>query len=156
MKKQLSTIAVGLAMLLTTTTYASNKANTIPPKITAQEKAIKNFSRQFGSSITPKFYALENGFILQSSLSDLHVKSAYNNKGSWIYTISSFNPESYSKKVIEAVKDNYEAYSISGMQKVEQPGNSPVYIVSITNEKTIKMLRISNGEVEMINDYQKA
>ncbi len=156
MKKLILTIVAGLAMAITTTTYAEDKISTDPPIANAQEKALKDFNKKAGSSVNPNLYTVDNGFILQLPSKDVNVRSAYNDKGNWVYTISRYTPANFSKKVVETVKDSYAGYNISSIEKIEQPGKNLVYVVSINNDKTIKTLRVSNNEVELIKNYQKA
>ncbi len=42
------------------------------------------------------------------------------------------------------------------MEKVEQPGFNSVYIVHIEDCNSIKTLRVTSDEVELVQDFQKA
>lgn len=157
MKKQIFAIALGLVMtVITSTTTAGNANHVIPPASKATEKALKDFSNQFKNAINPTLYALDNGYILKSPVNDLMVTSAYSKKGNWVYSISRYNNSSFAKNVVDIVKHSYGTYNISLMEKVEQPGTEPVYVVHINDDKTIKTIRVTNNEIELIHDFLKA
>jgi uncharacterized protein YpmB len=56
MKKHILTIVIGLAIALTTTTYAAGIISTDPPATNAQEKALEDFTKQAGISVSPNLY----------------------------------------------------------------------------------------------------
>ena len=157
MKKQILSIAFGLVLMaFATSTYAVDK----PPatKITASEKAQKNFSKQFNYPVSSTLYSTSVGFIVQAQVNSHKVTSVYDKKGNWVYTIKRYPTESLAKNIIDIVKNNYDdnGYFISTMEQIDQPGTKSVFIVHMENSNSFKTLRVTNGEVELVQDFQKA
>jgi hypothetical protein len=157
MKKQILSIALGLVMMAVgTTTYAADKNPVSGTKLTANEKVVKNFNRQFKNSVNPTIYTSNDGFIVQSQADGHEITSTYNKKGNWFYTITRYSADNLTKNIIDIVKGSYDNYFISGMEKVDQPGSKSVYVVHIENCNSFKTLRVSNDEVELVQDFKKA
>lgn len=155
MKKQILSIAFGLAMILTTATvYAENKNSIFPP----QEKAIKEFNKQFNNSILPVVYPSNGGFLLKAAADGHTITSAYNKNGNWIYTIKQYSSESLLTNIIDVVQKGYNThgYYITTMKKIDQPGNGSVYLVNMQSSTSYKTLRVSNNQVEEVEFLQKA
>lgn len=155
MKKQILSIALGLVIIaMGTTTYAADK-NPVSSKITPNEKVLKNFNKQFKSSESPSISLLKDGFILQTQVEGHNVTSAYDKKGNWLYTLTFYPTENLEKNIIDIVKDNYNNYFISGMEKVDQSGNESVFVVHMENNDSFKTLRVVGNEVELVQDFKK-
>lgn len=128
MKKQILSIAIGLAaMIATTTTYAAEK----------------NVS------------ANENGFIVNSQIDGHAVTTAYDKKGNWVYSIEHFSTDNLAKNVMDAVKENFGNYFIRNIEKVEQRGEQTVFVVHAEDSASMKTLKVVNGEVELVQDFVK-
>ena len=158
MKKKILSIALGL--LLTafgTSTYAADTTPVSGTKLTPDQRAVKQFNKQFNNSVSPVVYSTNGGIILQSVADGHKVISGYDKKGNWVYTIKHYPSESLANDIIGIVNGNYNThgYFISAMDKIDQPGDKSVYIVHMENNKTFKTLRVTNDEVELIEDFQK-
>ena len=156
MKKQILSIALGLVtMAIGTTTYAADKNIDSSTKLTSNKKPAKETGRELGnasSSITSS----KEGFIVHSNVDGNEIASAYDKKGNWLYTIERHGAASLLKNVMDIVKDSYYDYFISGMEKVDRPGHNTIYIVHIEDSNSIKTVRVSNGEVEVVKDFKRA
>jgi len=42
------------------------------------------------------------------------------------------------------------------MEKVDRPGHNTIYIVHLEDINSIKTVRVSNGEVELVKDFKRA
>ncbi len=80
-----------------------------------------------------------------------------NQKGKWVYTIHRFTADNLPKDVLNIVKNDYDQYYVSGMEKVDQRGLSPYYIVHLEGVKTIKTVKVNmnDGETELVQDFVK-
>jgi hypothetical protein len=156
MKKGILSIALGLAiMAIGTTTKAADKTFVNSKKLTANEKAVKDFTKQFKNAVTLTIYSAGDGFIVNSDSAGNKVTSAYNKKGSWVYTIERYATDKPVAEIVDIVKDSYENYTIAGMEKIDQPGFNTVYIVHLENCHSIKTVRVTNEEVELVQDFEK-
>jgi hypothetical protein len=157
MKKQILSIAFGVVtMAIGTTTYAANKIPVSNTKFTATEKHGKCKCGANKKAVDAVFILPTDGFFLYSEVNGNKVTSAYDKNGKWVYTIERHTATSLLKDVMDIVRESYYNYYISGMEKIEIPGFDAVYIVHIGDENSIKTLRVSNGEVELIQDFDRA
>ncbi len=152
MKKQILSIALILGMLVTGTVSNAAGNNNIK-ELTPQEKVIKDFTAQF--SLAPSVSISDNGFIASSMIDGHQVSSAYNKKGSRVYTITRYPAGNLDKNIIDVVKGSYNKYFITSMEKVEQPGFDAVYMVHLTNSNSIKTVRVTGNDVELLQNFKK-
>ncbi|HNP22725.1 MAG TPA: hypothetical protein PKM63_06770 [Panacibacter sp.] len=128
MKKQFLFLLFAAAMFTATSSFASEKNST--------EKA--------------------KGYTVRSVIDGRESTSAYNKNGSWVYTIQTYSTDNLDKSIIDKVKEQYANYGVTGIQKIEQPGVDAVYIVYLENKTSLKTVRLSNNEVELVSDYSKS
>jgi hypothetical protein len=127
MKKYLAQAALGLIALLTVTSSFA--------KGTSAEKIIM----------------LDKGSVVK----DGNTTTAYNKNGVWVYTIERITPDNLPKDVMDVVIKNFGYYYISGMEKVEQPGAEPTFIVHMQNNTSIKTVQVSGDDARITADYIK-
>ncbi|MEO7487188.1 MAG: hypothetical protein ABIU77_08805 [Ferruginibacter sp.] len=156
MKKQIASFTLGLVILAsaTTTSYAADKKPG-SNKLTANEKVMKDFNQQFKNVATPVIYSSEDGFIVSSEANGNKITSAYNKKGNWTYTIERFGSGNFVADIVDVVKADYDNFSITGMEKIDQSGYNTVYIVHLENDHCIKTVRVKNDESEVLQDFKK-
>src|SRR6266540_1100939 len=122
MKKGILSIVLGLAIILvTSTSYASDNTSSKSKK----------------------------GYVVQSVVEGRQTTTAYNKKGKWVYTIQQYSLDNLDKNIIDRVRSVYYDYGVTGIQKVEQPGMEVVYVVHLENEKSIKLVRLTDDEMEL-------
>jgi hypothetical protein len=126
-KKILSIVFTVATILVVTTSYASDKTS---------EKTNK-------------------GYIVHSVIEGRQAMSAYNKKGKWVYTIQQYSLDNLDKNIIDRVRSVYYDYGVTGIQKVEQPGMDAVYVVRLENTKSIKLVRLTNDDMELVQDLNK-
>jgi len=83
--------------------------------------------------------------------------NVFNQKGKFVYSIQRFTSDALPKDILDIVKRSYDQYYISGMEKIDQRGIAPIYIVHLIGTKTIKTVQVntSDNEVSLVNDYIK-
>lgn len=81
--------------------------------------------------------------------------TVFNKNGKLVYTIERFTPDALPKDVMDIVSDQYGPHYISGIEKIEAKGAKPVYIVHMQDRKTVKTVRVSGNDTQLINDYVK-
>ena len=128
MKKQILSIVLAVAtMLIVTTSYAAGNPSA-------------------GSG---------KGYVVHSVIDGHQSVTAYNKKGKWVYTIQQYSLDNLDKNIIDRVHTVYYDYGVTGIQKVEQPGMDVVYVVHLENAKSIKLVRLTNDEMELVQDFIK-
>lgn len=83
--------------------------------------------------------------------------TVFNQKGKFVYSIQRFTADNLPKNVFDIVKNDYDQYYISGMEKIDQRGYAPFYLVHLIGKKTIKTVKVNmiDRETELVNDYIK-
>jgi len=128
MKKHILSVVFAIAtILLGKTSYASGKTS---------EKAA-------------------TGYIVRSVIDGRQAMSAYNKKGKWVYTIQQYSLDNLDKNIVDRVRSIYYDYGVTSVQKVEQPGMDAVYIVHLENTKSIKLVRLTNDDMEEVQEFNK-
>jgi hypothetical protein len=128
MKKQILSIVFAVAtILVSTTSYASGKTS---------EKA-------------------NNGYVVHSVIDGRQAMTAYDKKGKWIYTVQQYSSSNLDENIIDRVRSVYYQYSVTSIQKVEQPGIDAVYVVRLENTKSIKVIRLTGDDMEVVQDLIK-
>ena len=147
MKKIILSITLGLAMVVTTaSTYAATNENT---------KAVKHFTRQFKKASETSWNPSEEGFIVNFTDDGHRSTAAYDKNGKWIYTIRRYTADNLDRNIVDIVKDSYYYYYITGIERVEQRGSDAVYLVHLEDKNTLKTVRITNGDTELVQDFVK-
>ena len=127
MKVRILAIAFAIAsILITSTTYAGNKS-----------------SRS------------EKGYVVHSIIDGRKSMTAYDKKGKWVYTIQQYSIDDLDKSLKDRIRSVYYDYDVTIIQKVEQPGMDVVYVVHLENEKSIKIVRLTDDEMELIQDLKR-
>ena len=110
--------------------------------------------------LTSVSYAADNsskkeGHVVHSVIDGRNTMTAYDKKGKWVYTIQQYDVNQLDKDLIRRIKPVYYDYTITAVQKVEQPGKDAVYIVHLENEDSIKTIRMTDDETETVQDIVK-
>jgi hypothetical protein len=112
--------------------------------------------------VTSKSYAAdktslksEKGYVVRSVVDGRQTMTAYNKKGNWVYTIQQYSLDNLDKNIIDRVRSVYYDYGVTGIQKIEQPGMDVVYVVQLENVKSIKIVRLTDSEIELVQDFTK-
>jgi hypothetical protein len=95
---------------------------------------------------------LEKGYVVRSIIDGRQSMTAYDKKGKWVYTIEQYSIKDLDTDLSDRVKSVYYNYDVTGIQKVEQPGMDVVYVVHLQNEKSIKIVRLTTDEMELVKD----
>ena len=127
MKTRILTFLIGAALLAASTSYASN------------DESSKS----------------ANGHVVHSVIDGRKAMTAYDKKGKWIYTIQQYSIDNLDKNIVDRVRSVYYDYGVTAIQKVEQPGMDAVYIVHIENTKSLKLVRLTRDEMEVVQDLTK-
>src|SRR5436190_21890734 len=128
MKKQILSIVFALVtILVSTSSYASGKTS---------EKT-------------------NSGYVVRSVIDGRQAMTAYNKKGKWVYTIQQYSTDNLDKNIIDRVRSVYYEYGVTSIQKVEQPGMDAIYVVHLENTKSIKVVRLTSDNIEVVQEFTK-
>ncbi len=174
MKQMLSTIAIIFFTVITSpvgalaqvdkNTFAYNSFSSFDPVSSGTEKrtymndinikAVRDFIKSFKNVTNEKWYRVSDGFIAHFTQDGIETKVAYDQKGVFHCTLRTLNESQLPTAIRAAVKSKYYDFKILVAYEITHDSD-PVYIFKIEDSKTLKMLRVVDGEIEIITDNIK-
>lgn len=124
------------------------------PSTDVNVKAVKNFTKQFGTNNIAKWYQTSEAFVAQFTSSGIETKVIYDIKGNWHSTLRIYSEDKMPFDVRDLVKSTYYDFSIMVVYEIKHADNV-AYILKIEDSKTIKTLRVSDGNIEVLGDYTR-
>ena len=119
-------------------------------------KAARDFSRSYKNAANAEWFQTYRGWsVVYFTEGGNKMKSVYNKKGKWEYTLRFFTVKEVPADVRDLVKTFYENYTINQAVEVER-FDKKVTLVYVENEKQLKTLRIFDGEIEVAQAYRKS
>jgi hypothetical protein len=121
--------------------------------IDRESKALKNFKRSHPDAIDES-WSTDNGYyFVKFKDGGIKNKIAYTPDGNVDYALKLYNDEkNLPRAVTAAVKSTYYDYRILNAQELQVKHNT-IYLVKITDANSWKTIRVSNGELEEIENY---
>jgi len=171
MKKflQSSATAILLAIAATTSALAQTDVAKLDVKSTTSKsaapatgedmavinsRAIKDFKKSFKLPSEEKWFKIETGYIVKFNQDGIQHRADYDNKGNWKATTRYYSEKQLPKDVRSQVKSVYYDYTITTVQEIIFPEHH-VYLVNMEDEKTILIIRICDGEMDVYKDLKK-
>ena len=124
------------------------------PSTDVNVKAVKHFTKQFGANNQAKWYQTSEAFVAQFIASGIETKVIYDLKGNWHSMLRTYSEDKMPFDVRDLVKSTYYDFSIMVVYEITHADNV-AYILKIQDSKTIKTLRVRDGNVEVIGDYTR-
>ena len=148
MNKQILSLVIGL-VIFSAVNAADGNSNKKESKTTARnEKAIRNFHRQHKGVANETWYATKNGFKVDFVSNNRQATSVYGKRGSWIYTIESYNTDNLTTDLISLIKTQYDKYYILTVKKIESPAADPFFIVKLEGKDSKKKINKINKKIK--------
>ncbi|MFI5152342.1 MAG: hypothetical protein ACHQET_03355 [Chitinophagales bacterium] len=117
-------------------------------------KAVRDFSRFYTANSGEKWYVASNGYFAKFSLNGNKGMAAYDLKGHWMFTIFNYGENKLPDDIRAAVRSTYYNYEITCIDEIHFE-DQIIYQVHMQDEKTWKNLLVSNGEMEISEDFYK-
>lgn len=139
----------------TRTSSATNSSEGMATLANTNQKAYKNFVSHY-SNIND--IAVTNGkttSIVVFKNGDILTRVCYNKKGDCLNTIRYYDAAMLPQSVKDAIKADYEGYSIFGVTEVTA-NDKTGYLVKIENQKYWKTVKVVDGETEETERFEKA
>jgi len=171
MKRLFSTIAMMMAILITANAqgkstklnpqdvkkaymFATSEANS--SAINAADvntHALKDFNKSFKNVTGEQWYAVSDGFVANFNQEGIETKVAYDQKGKWHCTVRTLTESQLPSDVRDLVKSRYYDYDILVVYEIKH--DNTAYIMKMENGTNLKMIRVVDGEIEIISDNTK-
>jgi hypothetical protein len=121
--------------------------------IDPESKAVKSFKRSH-PDVSNESWSTEKGYyFVKFKEADVKNKIVYTPNGKIDYALKMYNGESkLPRSVRTAIRSTYYDYRILDAQELKIKNNT-IYLVKITDTYTWKTIRVSNGDLEEIENY---
>jgi len=153
MKKQFLLMAACLTILANVYAGTNSIENNFK-KISANEKAMKNFHKRYENVSGEVWNPIQNGYAANFVTNGHNTIAIYNNKGNWAYTIERYKADNLPLDLIERVKEDYDRYYIAGAEKIDTPASS-VIIVHLENKEWYKTIRVDDSGIKLLQQFKK-
>ena len=127
-----------------------NKANI---NIAINTKAVKHFTSNYAAKNVTWVKAKE-GFIANFTDNGYHNLVSYDTKGRWDHTIIYYDEKGLPRDVRADVKRVYFDFDIFCAEEIHIE-DQVIYLVHIQDEKTIKIIRVINDEIDEYKSLNK-
>jgi hypothetical protein len=117
-------------------------------------KALRDFSKSFKNVTGEKWYTVSDGFFASFGDNGIETKVAYDKKGTWHCTVRTLEDAQLPSEIRDIVKSKYYDSKILVGYEIKH-SEGIVYIIKTQDEKSLKTLRVVNGEMEIVSDYTR-
>jgi hypothetical protein len=169
MKKTIIALAAGLACSFTSPTNAEARttknalhlgslslstARPVDAAVSGSVKAMRNFKKEFPKIEGQPWSSVKDGWVANFSQHETSTRVFYDQRGNWEYTINYYGEQQMPRNIRAEVKSIYYDYSITGVEEVHVR-DQVVYFVHMQDEKTLKMVRVTDDGVDLMEDFNK-
>ena len=119
-------------------------------------KAMRDFSKRFTGK-QANWTSTKDVFQAKFSEEMIRTVVGYGKMGRWLYTIKHYSEKEMPRDLRHIVKSEYYDYKIDLINEVRIPqSKNQIYIIHIHNdEKEHKILRYSDGGIELVKAYSE-
>ena len=117
-------------------------------------KAMRDFKKNYPEVDDEQWYAFRDGFAVKFKEEGKDHMITYNRIGDWQYSIVNYSEKKLPENVRALVKSTYYDYAITLVQEVTTHDQT-MYLVHMQDDYTWKTLKVSDGEMSIIEDFNK-
>jgi hypothetical protein len=119
-------------------------------------KAMRDFLKRNKTAGEVKWIIIDKGYVVKySGENKSRCRTVYNSKGNYLYTVKQYNEDAMPREVRKLLKSQYYDYAISLVEEIHVPAKPVIYLVHVQDETSLKNIRVCEGEMEVIEEYQK-
>ena len=118
-------------------------------------RAIRDFHSMFGDTFDEDWYKVGNGYIAKFTENNMKVRVDFDRNGNWLSTVKIMTEKQMPRQVRNKVKSIYFDYTITLVMEIENKEDK-IYVVNLEGETTWKKVKVSDGEMIELEDYNKA
>lgn len=133
--------------------YADKTDATTGPA-SANTKALKNFNKTF-KGVDANWFQTQEGSIAEFEKDGIVTRIDYDHKGRFIAMIRRYSEDKLPADVRHQVKSTYYDYNIFLVIEVTT-NNKTAYLVKMEDQKTLKTIRVVDGEMDVYEDLNKS
>jgi hypothetical protein len=117
-------------------------------------RVLRSFYKTYGDIEGAKWYKLEKGYAVSFKKDGMSTSIFYTRTGAFDSRVNYYTEEKLPVAVRTLVKTNFPDYSISTITEVHKD-NVVAHVVKIEDKKTVKTVKVIDGEWELIEDLTK-
>jgi hypothetical protein len=121
-------------------------------------KALKSFAKMYKNVSAEKWTKIRSGYSASFVSEGRKNTIFYNAKGNWYGSVTSYTEDKLPTDVRNIVRSKYFDYSIFFVEEVEtvESNGTPTYLIHLEDKRNIKLVRVSDGEMETWKEYVKS
>ena len=117
-------------------------------------RAIKSFDKSFKEATGVTWYTIPEGFGASFTKDGNFNRAYYDRKGNLTFNITYYNGKKLPRDVYAIVKSTYFDCTIPFVEEIHSV-DQIVYIVHLEDETSWKKVKVTNGEMEVLEDFSK-
>ena len=119
-------------------------------------KALKNFRKQYKVN-NEKWILQPDCIVACFELDNVNQFIYFDKKGHWTGDLKVYKEDEMPGDIRKMIKQEYYDYKILAVQEVKtyQSISMPTYIVTVEDDKNIKLIRIQNSEMDVYKEFKR-
>lgn len=151
--------SLGALTLLISLAVSAQETKTLPPVIVTAysnvtQKVAESFDKTFPTSYDDKWFKADRNYLVKFLMNEQKNTALFRKSGALLYHISYGHEKDLPADTRKVIKSQYVDFNITAAVKVEQAGRT-VWIVNIEDPKKFIVLRIEDGEMEEVANYDQ-
>jgi hypothetical protein len=119
-------------------------------------KAVRDFLKRDKTAANAEWMTVETGFVVKfTDKNNSHCRSVYNSRGQFVYTVKQYHENNLPRDVRGMIKSQYYDYTITLVEEITERLKPLVYVVHLEDANTLKNIRVSEREMEVLEEYRK-
>jgi hypothetical protein len=119
-------------------------------------RAMRDFLKRDKTAANADWMLVETGYVVKyTGKNNSRCRTVYNSRGEYVYTIRQYYENVLPRDVRSIVKSEYYDYTITLVEEIEERMKPLVYIVHLEDSTTLKNVRVSEREMEVVEEYTK-
>ena len=119
-------------------------------------RAVRDFLKRNKAVTEAEWARINNGFVVKFNKDQKRCRAVYNKSGVFLYCIRQYTETQMPRDIRKIVKSRYFDYTITLVEEIERPLQPLVYCVHMEDASTIVNVQVSDGEIEVVEDYIKS
>ncbi|MBS1600950.1 MAG: hypothetical protein JST75_22245 [Bacteroidetes bacterium] len=131
------------------TEIATNGSN-----MTVNTKLVRHFKKDYPQAQREIWYSFNDGYVAKFTKDAITHRAGYNRAGNWQYTIAYYDEKKLPADIRTKVKMTYYDFAITFIQEIKLHDQT-VYLVYVQDETTWKILRVSDEDMDVMDEFIK-
>jgi hypothetical protein len=117
-------------------------------------KAVRHFRTLYPEASNLQWNMIGNQYQVSYHAEDITVKNVYGRNGSLVYSLKNYKEKFLPEQINQLVKSVYYDYDVVLVQELNIALKN-IFIVKLENSKSMKTIRISDDQMDILEEYTK-